>query len=82
MAQCIVNSGITYGLDKISAFTVASTNQFECPYKTKVDGKMCAVDQFVAGKKVTSFDATTLAGIPDPIEYCNSNEISKAICVA
>lgn len=78
---CMINSGINYSLDKISAYTNPTTNQFQCPYKSKADGKMCAVNTFVAPLKVNSFDTAMLAQIPDPIEYCTSNEASTAICV-
>lgn len=80
-AVCIVNSGINYSLDKISAISNPSTNQFECPYKTKSDGKICAVNTFVAPLKVNAFDPSIIAQIPDPIEYCTTQETSSAVCI-
>ena len=67
-------------MDKYSAYVTPSTNQFQCAYKTKADGKMCAVDTYVAPLK-SSFDPSTVASLPDPMDYCSSGEVSNAVCV-
>jgi len=77
-----VNSGIDYSLDKISATDNIFASQFECSYKVKSDGKMCAVDQNIGPlRNKLSFDISMLASLPDPIEYCTNNEVSTSICV-
>lgn len=67
-------------MDKYGAYVTPSTNQFECAYKTKTDGKMCAVNTYVAPLKST-FDASKIASLPDPIDYCSPSEVSNAVCV-
>ena len=79
--QCVVNGSISYSLDKLNAYNNPTTDKFQCPYKTRSNGTMCAVDTLVAPLKTTSFDINTLAQLPDPIEYCTPTEVSSAICV-
>lgn len=79
--QCTINETVSYALDKIWAYTNPTTNQFQCPYKVRSDGRMCAVDTLVAPMKVSTFDMNALAQLPDPLEYCTSSEVSSAICV-
>ena len=79
-AQCFVNGTISYALDKLGAMTTAITSQFQCPYKQRSDGKMCAVDTLVAPLKA-SFDPTKIGSLGDPIEYCTTTEVSNAICI-
>lgn len=77
---CTINSGINYGLDKITPYN-GSNNQFECAYKNKSDGKICAIQTFTAPLKVPAFSPGIIAQLPDPIEYCTAQEKSTSTCV-
>lgn len=79
--QCTVNGTVSHGLDKIGAYTNPTSNQFQCPYKVRSDGRMCAVDTLIAPMKIASLDMNALAQLPDPIDYCTATEVSTAICV-
>jgi hypothetical protein len=69
-------------LDKISAYTNPSSDQFQCPYKTKSNGSICAVDSLIAPlRNKMNFNPSTLASLPDPIEYCSPSEANSAVCV-
>ena len=73
IAQCVINSGITYWVKKFE-FT-----KFEsCAYKAKPDWSICAVDTSISPYKSDNINFSTLLQLPNPISYCKMEEINFA----
>ena len=75
-AQCVVNSGITYGIKKFEFIKPVT-----CAYKQKTDGRYCAVQTSLAPYLSNNIDFSNLLTLPNPIPYCTSSELATLTCV-